>query len=71
MFIAMQSITSELLERLNRNMYGDIPNIPFKPSRNLIPNIPFSEYEEEHVSIVLANWFILLITLFTSFLIGS
>jgi hypothetical protein len=52
-------------------MYGDIPNIPFKPSRNLIPNIPFSEYEEEHVSIVLANWFILLITLFTSFLIGS
>jgi hypothetical protein len=70
MFIAMQSITSELLERLNRNMYGDIPNIPFKPSGNFIDKM-VSEYEEEHVSIVLANWFILLITLFTSFLIGS
>jgi hypothetical protein len=70
MFIAMQSITSELLERLNRNMYGDIPNIPLKPSRDFIDEMDF-EYEEEHVSIVLANWFILLITLFTSFLIGS
>ncbi|XP_051212573.1 uncharacterized protein [Lolium perenne] len=42
-----KSITSELLERLNRNMYGDIPNIPLKPSRDFIDEMDF-EYEEEH-----------------------
>ena len=58
----MQSITSELLERLNRNMYGDVPNIPLDAFRKLTE---LAESDEELVSIVLANWFI-----FTSFLTG-
>ncbi|KAM0909816.1 hypothetical protein ACQ4PT_014545 [Festuca glaucescens] len=42
-----KSITSELLERLNRNMYGDIPNIPLKPFRNITDKM-VSEYDKEH-----------------------
>jgi hypothetical protein len=56
MAVGMQNIISELLERLNRNMYGDVPNISLKPFRKLTDQLDtVSAYEEEHVSIVLAN----------------
>jgi hypothetical protein len=56
MAVGMQNIISELLERLNRNMYGDVPNIPLKPFRKLTDQLDtVSAYQEEHVSIVLAN----------------
>lgn len=56
----MQNITSELLERLNKGVYGDIYNIPFKPFNEILDldkdNVA-PEFEEE-VSIVLASSFL-------------
>uniref|UniRef100_A0ACD5YUM1 Uncharacterized protein n=1 Tax=Avena sativa TaxID=4498 RepID=A0ACD5YUM1_AVESA len=44
-----KSIISELLERLNRNMYGDIPNIPFGPFRKLMDEVDTDNMVPEYV----------------------